>query len=428
MAQQLINIGTVANDRTGDTWRNAFIKVNNNDAELFGKLSVLITAESDFPVQDGSTITLEAGQTYVITQALVVSKRFVSATGGACSFVGFGFNSSTVTYTGSGTMFSGVDASIEIRDLMLEPGSSNPFVNYSSTIALTNSVVMDKVQVGDCANFGTFNNLFVVGLDNCSSTNTTGLLFAGALGILSIDRTNFSGPSAMKGINLASSTFSLSFNIGRCSFSGPSGAFGISGLASSGNIGAGIQANVALTSFTGGLTDLENIEPRDVRWEFNSNTPTADSYNAVDAFLIGGSETITTGSAGDWQEIGVPVSGGVSWDSDIADRFTMGTDGVVTYIGEKAIEVSVSARTTVEKVGGGSNILEARIALNWTGSVSDGGLAKSRSQTQNADPTTIPLGALIAIEPNDDIRIIFSNTDGTSNIIALVASLEVMGR
>ena len=35
MAQQVINIGISANDRTGDPIRNAFNKVNQNFAELY---------------------------------------------------------------------------------------------------------------------------------------------------------------------------------------------------------------------------------------------------------------------------------------------------------------------------------------------------------------------------------------------------------
>lgn len=35
MAQQIINVGTTANDRTGDTWRGAMIKANDNFTELF---------------------------------------------------------------------------------------------------------------------------------------------------------------------------------------------------------------------------------------------------------------------------------------------------------------------------------------------------------------------------------------------------------
>jgi hypothetical protein len=39
MAQDLINVGAVANDRTGDSWRNSLIKVNANETELYADVS-----------------------------------------------------------------------------------------------------------------------------------------------------------------------------------------------------------------------------------------------------------------------------------------------------------------------------------------------------------------------------------------------------
>ena len=45
MAQQVINIGSVADDGTGDTGRVAFDKVNDNDTELYAiKAQVKFTA------------------------------------------------------------------------------------------------------------------------------------------------------------------------------------------------------------------------------------------------------------------------------------------------------------------------------------------------------------------------------------------------
>ena len=37
MANSIINIGTLANDGTGDDLREAFIKVNNNFSELYAR-------------------------------------------------------------------------------------------------------------------------------------------------------------------------------------------------------------------------------------------------------------------------------------------------------------------------------------------------------------------------------------------------------
>ena len=136
-------------------------------------MAIPIRQESDFPTQDATTVTLEDGVAYCLAGNITMTKRFVSATGSASSFVSNGFNSTTVTYSGVGAMFSGVDASIELMNISIEPGALNDLCDYSSTSPLTNSVVMDKVQIGDCASFGKFNNLFVVLLDNCSSDDTT---------------------------------------------------------------------------------------------------------------------------------------------------------------------------------------------------------------------------------------------------------------
>jgi hypothetical protein len=173
------------------------------------------------------------------------------------------------------------------------------------------------------------------------------------------------------------------------------------------------------------MTALQNLDQSDVRWSMQGNNIIPDSRNAADIYLTGGSETITTGAAGDWHEIGVPVTGGVSWATDISSRFSMGTDGVLTYVGQKNIEVRVSGRATIEKVGGGSDVLEVRVALNWDGTVTDSGLEKSRAQTQSTAPTTVPFGALVDLSPGDNLRVIFSNTTGTSNIIANVSAMEV---
>lgn len=43
MAQQIVNIGIIENDRRGDTLRVAFNKINTNFTELYGS-SVSLTA------------------------------------------------------------------------------------------------------------------------------------------------------------------------------------------------------------------------------------------------------------------------------------------------------------------------------------------------------------------------------------------------
>ena len=97
------------------------------------------------------------------------------------------------------------------------------------------------------------------------------------------------------------------------------------------------------------------------------------------------------------------------------------------YIGERDIDIAIEGRATVEKSGGGSDVLECRIAKNWTGATTDAGLEKTRAQTQNTSPTTVPIGGLVSASTGDNFRVIFANLTSTSDIIATVTSLEASG-
>lgn len=58
MAQQIINVGTAANDGTGDTKRAAFIKANANFAELYAQATtwIYVNLASLFATTSGSAV------------------------------------------------------------------------------------------------------------------------------------------------------------------------------------------------------------------------------------------------------------------------------------------------------------------------------------------------------------------------------------
>ena len=424
MVQQVINVGAAPNDRSGDTWRDAFVKSNDNFTELYLRASKLIITEEDFPNQDANTITLNDGDVFIFTQSMTLTKRFV-VNEASVTLIGLGFNSVTISYSGSGTFITGTDASVELRNFSINPGASNDAFDIRSTVAQTNNFYAINVFVGSCDRYGYFENLSVVQMENTGSTSTTtGCFFSGGFDVLVVDNANFTGPSTMVSIDLDGATFASRLNISSCVFSGPVGSVGISGLVSSGNIGAGVLADVQSCTFSVG-THLVNIDPSDVRWNFRSNSSVEDSRNVADGYLDGGAETLTVSAAGDWYEIGVPGAGGVSWVGDLLERFTISTGGVLTYIGEQDIQVKISGRATVEKVGGGSDEIEVRIAKNWTGATTDGGEYKSRAITQNAAPTSVPLGALLNLIENDTVRLIFANNGSTADIVISVATMEI---
>lgn len=66
---------------------------------------------------------------------------------------------------------------------------------------------------------------------------------------------------------------------------------------------------------------------------------------------------------------------------------------------------------------GGSDLLEMRIAVNWTGATTDGGIEKSLGQTQNNTFSQVVSFCATTLQPGDNIRPIFVNRDDASNII-----------
>jgi len=428
MAQLPIPTGTTGDDGTGINWRVAWQNADSNFTELYGLVgsdnpAVFVAQESDFPTQDATTITLEAATTYVITASFSTAKSFTVETG-ALITAGNIF-ALALTYSGVGSMFTGTDVNFTIRDLTINCPTAQAF-NATDTAGGRFVWIHSNITVLACTKWGTYNDLLAIQINlGFAVSAADGVTITGTTNNnVTFDKFALTSLSAsFIGIDLGSSI--TKWEVSDLIFVAPAGAIGISGLVSSGNIPSGFIAMLEGSDFSGGMTALQNISQSDIRWSMRDNNIIPDSRNAADMYLTGGSETITTGSAGDWQEIGTPGGGGVSWASDISDRFTIGADGVITYDGEKDIEVRISGRATIEKSGGGSDVLEVRLALNWTGVVSDSGLEKSRAQTQNTDPTTVPFGALVALTNGDDLRVIFSNTTGTSNIIASVSALEI---
>jgi hypothetical protein len=65
MAQQVIFVGSSANDGTGDTLRNAMVKTNTNFTELYGLHSVRSHAEYNVPYGDVGPVTANDTEQFV---------------------------------------------------------------------------------------------------------------------------------------------------------------------------------------------------------------------------------------------------------------------------------------------------------------------------------------------------------------------------
>ena len=109
MAQKVINIGASADDGTGESWRSALSKVNDNDTELYSRVGV---AESDISSAESAISTLESEVDTLQAETANFTKTYwfddadsltdvtpISHTGGATTYLtNNSLGSSTTSY------------------------------------------------------------------------------------------------------------------------------------------------------------------------------------------------------------------------------------------------------------------------------------------------------------------------------------------
>jgi hypothetical protein len=144
MAKQAINIGTTANDGTGDTVRAAFDKTNDNANELYNLLG------------DGSTLSI-TGDVSVSAGAVTIANDAVS------------FEKVDAEFTTSSALSAGATVAVDFdaaQVFTLTPNASttfnitNPKIGVTKTLIVTGaggSYTADTWQVGGVS--GTFNRI-----------------------------------------------------------------------------------------------------------------------------------------------------------------------------------------------------------------------------------------------------------------------------
>ncbi|PHS61642.1 MAG: hypothetical protein COB12_11935 [Flavobacterium sp.] len=418
MAFQLINVGAVANDRTGDTWRDAFVKVNSNLTELFDVVAsigiVFVNEEADFPVQDGTTITLETQIQYIITAPITTAKSFTVQNAAVLT------SSSTLgpllTYTGTGAMFNIIDASFVIRLMQLDHPNAQGY-NFVDTSGGTFVFLSDNVRHLTGTKYGTFNDAQTVLIQvGAAFSMAQGIEFLGTnMLINSIDKLFIGSTStSFKAIDLGSSV-SQTTEFRDVTSNAPSGAFGISGLINSGNIPIGRLAMINNCEFGGGMTSLENITNEDVRYRFRDNTPIPDTIE--DALLsFNGSSTETTISTQD-----VPVIVNATWTCIRESFFACTTGGRITFLGERDVTLPIDVHVGLISAGGGSINVTVYLAKN--GSVITASATSIAISGSNQALVGIPWQDTMT--EDDFYEIFVENNSNTTNIIVESGKLRV---
>ena len=423
MAQQTIGIGSTPNDGNGDDLRTGMDKVNDNFNELYLTNVVNVNSPSDFPAAVGGVRELIPTPGDSITYVLAAdeidmgSDRF-TVTGGDLVIIGSHRTASTIKTTNATTMFTCVDSSFFPERLFFDCASAKVLA-FTNPAAAAVSVVFANVVILDCDSLWTIDGALTTSLRTFTvvDTQTGGGLWTGTASN-QINMTNcFSSSWVGTLFDLGTATFDIIDIGGGNRFIAPAGTTILSGAASSANLTASGRGLVENNLFNGDGTTLNGIDTLDLKWNFKGNTfadgITLNTRQETDAFLTS-SETVTISSTGVFVAVG-----GSNWSSDISDRFTVSTAGLVTYIGLDDVEVTIVTASTIEKVGGGSDKICTKIAIG--GTVSD----KTISCTENATATGVTSIGLFSLSTSDTIQLFVGNADSTSNITVSESTMIV---
>ena len=336
------------------------------------------------------------------------------------------------TFTGTGTIITVENFSLSADKFKVNIGTGTQFLSASG--ASTNTIFMDSCGFNGAGKLGTLDGYSLVLNNFVGFLNSDGWTFLNGpiRGITLVNcfmLDDFQPASTAVHFNLGNATF-LDFELQNIVLDGTGTILkSTATVGGTDNMSGDVEADVIgctlgqgfLTVFDGFADDFQTN-----KWKFRDNSPISTSEDTkyeCDMYLIT-QNTVSVGVIGTFYEIGNPSAG--SWMSDIGKHFTIDPLGFIEYTGDRPIDVEVIGTTTIEKVGGGSDVLEARVAVNWT--AGDTGEEKSKAITQNNTPTAVTSTALVTLQPGDNVRLIYANNDSVSNIIVDTTKLELIGR
>ena len=385
-----------------------------NLATMSGDNVRVINSAADWAdVTSGGIITLAANTAYLIRGNVEVDDRFVVSAGAILA--GESVGSGSVTYTGSGAMFTSTNVSFSMRRITISAASA------SKVFDMTSAVSGKFLSIRSCVitatpKLGTLDGVGLLVDFSAFAGFANGFDFAGNLPIVSVNTGQFIDTDVGSiALDLGTSVCP-SISIGGFTFFRGTGT-GISGAALGANVTSGVIAIVENTDFSNITTPISGIARTDVRWSFRNCNGVDDSLRIAEIDLTT-TETVIISSSATFVMIG-----GTSWSEEIAESFTTTTSGEITYVGETGRRVKVTIVASIEKVGGGADQLEMRIGVDTGSGYTTP--ARTRGVTENTTPTTVTSQGTFAITEGDVFAPFVSNNDSTANIDVVVSSFII---
>lgn len=328
------------------------IRINYSPTITTNK-TVIISEEADFPTAVLGVITLEADKDYLIVNDITTANRFVTSRPNTIRAASS--QMVTLTYSGTGTMFTSVNPSLKLINISVSCPNGSLFDSTAPT--LPGIIQMVESNVKACQSLGNIDGNFITRFTNVAFENLVlnGLTFSGANEILVVDV----GVAFIRGgslIDLGTATFnSVSIDSGII-FYLVVGTFLLSGLANSGNLNVGGLGTVINNKGFGTGISLNGISTDDARWNFSSNNSIPDTRPDGLVALT----TPTTTILG----VATPTKVTGVFSTIRTSQMTATTDGRITYNGEKNATLPITAALSLEPVSGTNKDINIYLAKN----------------------------------------------------------------
>ena len=314
--------------------------------------TVVVSVEADFPTPSGGVIVLADDTDYLLVNDIATVNRFI-----------VGFNTvlratderiSTLTYTGTGKMFTGINANFGIKDIALDMPNGGLF--DLTHPAGTGATELSHVVIKSCVDLGIIDEAPVFSTDSINYQNiiTKGYTFTGASGNIRISA-SLAVVNGGDFIDLGTATFdgiSIESTVGIVA----SGANFLKGATGSANINIDAIGVMLNTRVQGAGTAAIGITISDARWLFSSNSPIGDTR--TDGLLSFDTPTTTVLAASTPKLITGP------WTVERVSQMTGTVGGRLIYSSDRPTVVPVVIALSLEPVSGTNKAVNIYIAKN----------------------------------------------------------------
>lgn len=351
--------------------------------------TVVVLSEDDLPAPVGGFHQLADCTNYVQGNDITITTPI--KVGNLSSWTCGNTFCPTLTYNGTGALFTGIDATFHFFNGRIDCPNATAFDMKNVAAPNTSVVIIREINILNCAKVAVFDTMVSLVLTgNVGVFNATqGIEIKGAgWRIWRIENTGMNTTNAANiGIDMGTATCGQVI-IDKFFYTGVSGSTTISGLASNGNITAGSVGTISNVKNTGAVTPLAGLTSDDERWIYSNNEGIAPTR--PDALIsITGNALQTVISAPSSDGTNAVKMNGV-WAVEKDSHFTADATGRITYNGEVPFTAPIDFNIRVLMASGSTKTINAYVVVN------DGSTTVIEATGMNATPTSTTTDAMTA--------------------------------